>query len=198
MKCPPQHPVPSCCSIREFSPFWCPLSHLVLPALLQGKQHKDLCSHWIREVNGPLWWLSADWSWNANSVSGFLCSFSAPKPLIHSFTQQRSPECFPRVGLWAGLLHQSKLGLTRVWARVVATQKGKGSSFCVSPFHASSFLFPAYSSSYFLLSGASLPTQPHSDEVNNQGVSFKYQLAQGREPTCQKKKNLTKGKFQLS
>ena len=33
-------------------------------------------------------------------------------------------------------------------------------------------------SSCFLLPGASPPTQPRSDEVNNQGVSFKYQLAQ--------------------
>lgn len=52
---------------------------------------------------------------------------------------------------------------------------------------------PAYSPSHALSPGLRHPhSQPHSDEVNNQGVGFKYQLARGRKPACQKNKTKQK------
>ena len=120
-----------------------------------------------------------------------LCSYAVsgnPQP-PYSFTQQRPPMCVQWASpgycaspssFWPGPEPEQQLH-----------RKVRG-SVCVSPFRASSSLFPAYSSSCFLLPGASPPTQPRSDEVNNQGVSFKYQLAQWREPTCKERRKKKK------
>lgn len=45
---------------------------------------------------------------------------------------------------------------------------------------------------FFFLPGASPPTQPHSDEVNNQGVSFKYKLAQSENLLAKERKKKKK------
>ena len=142
------------------------------------------------ERSTGLWGRSAGSTGTVNLVSVFRCSFWWSTATLFIYSTKTS---HVRPGGQSGLLHQSKLILARAWAGAAAAQKGKR-SVCVSPFRTSSSLFPAYSSSCFLLPGTSPPTQPRSDEVNNQGVSFKYQLAQWREPTCKergrkKKKN---------
>ena len=166
-------PTPSCFSIKELSSSWCPLSHPVLPVLLHEKQRG---SEFLLDQRGQqaslrvLSWLKLECKLGLCVPALFLVIHSH---FIHLLNKDLP--CASNGPVWATAPVQAHFG--QGLSPSSSCTEGKG-SVCVSPFCTFSSLFPAYSFSFFFLPGASPPTQPRSDEVNNQGVSFKYKLAQ--------------------